>query len=104
MAQEPVTYKSSQPVYVDGTYYNAGTPFVTTAEKGETWEEIDGGQKVAMEAADKTLDVQPSLDDMAVTELRALAATMQIQTTADGKQLSKPELVTAIKAVREPTL
>ncbi len=104
MAKQPVTYKSSEPVYVDGMYHNAGAPFVTAAEPNKNWEKIGGGEKAAIEASDKTLDVHPSMDDLSVIELRALAATKNVQTTAGGKALSKAELIAAIAAADEPSL
>lgn len=101
---KPVTYKSPEPVYVDGIFHNANRPFTTTADPNENWVKVNAGEKAAAQASDKTLDVQPSLDDLDLSALQALAATKQVETTADGKKLSKAQLITAIKAADEPTL
>lgn len=104
MAVQPHTYKSGQPVYVDGIYHDAGKPFTTSAKAGEGWKKVTPIEKAAADAADKTLDVQPSLDELDLSALKALAATKMVETTVDGKPLSKKDLITAIKAVNEPTL
>lgn len=104
MSKAPVTYKSPEPVYVDGIYHNANTPFTTATDPNENWEKLSGGEKAAMEAADKTLNVQPSLEELDLSALRALAATKNVESTVDGKSLPKRELITAIKAADEPTL
>lgn len=104
MSKNPKTYSSPEAVYVDGMYHNANTPFTTAAEPNENWELLDAGEKAAMEASDKTLNVQPSLEELDLPALQALAAEKGVQTTAGGKRLNKAELITAIKAVDEPTL
>jgi hypothetical protein len=104
MAKQPTTYKSPEPVYVDGIYHNANTPFTTAAEPNDNWEKLSGGEKAAMEASDKTLDVQPPLEELGIEALRALAATKNVPATVDGKPLSKKDLITAIKAADEPAL
>ena len=98
------TYTSPEPVYVDGIYHNANTPFTTAQKPNDNWEKLDAGEKVAMEASDKTLNVQPALEELTLDALKALAATKNVQTTAGGKPLNKADLITAIKAVDEPAL
>lgn len=104
MSKNPVTYTSPEPVYVDGIYKNAGDPFTTTADPNDNWEKAKPVEKAAAQAADKTLDVQPSLEDFDIEALRALAATKQVMVKVDGKFLSKRDLIAAIKAADEPTL
>lgn len=98
------TYTSPEPVYVDGIYHNANTAFTTAAEPNENWERLDAGEKAAMEASNKTLNVQPSLEELTLEALKALAATKNVPITAGGKALNKAELITAIKAADELTL
>ncbi|GEM70947.1 hypothetical protein SAQ01S_07130 [Sphingomonas aquatilis NBRC 16722] len=98
------TYTSPEAVYVDGIYHNANTPFTTAAEPNDNWERVKPVEKAAMEASDKTLNVQPALEDLELPALKALAATKNVPSVVDGKALSKKELITAIKAADEPTL
>lgn len=104
MANKVYTYTSPEPVYVDGIYHDAGKPFTTAAEPNENWDKLDAGEKAAIEASDKTLDVQPALEELDLAALKGLAASKNVQTTAGGKALSKAELITAIKAADEPAL
>jgi len=104
MSKQPTTYKAPHAVYVDNILHPASEPFTTTATPGEKWEKISAGEKVAAEAASKTIDTQPSLDDLDTTALKALAATKNVATVADGKTLSRKDLIAAIKAVDEPKL
>jgi len=104
MSKQPVSYTSPEAVYVDGIYHDAGKVFTTAAEPNENWNRVDAGDKAAIEASDKTLHVQPSLEDLTLEALKALAATKNVQTTANGKPLNKADLITAIKAADEPAL
>ena len=100
-----VTYTSPEPVYDKyGVYHDANKPFTTDAKPNDNWEKVDAGDKAAMEASDKTLNVQPSLEELGLEALKALAATKNVQTTVAGKAFNKAELITAIKAADEPTL
>lgn len=98
------SYTSPEPVYVDGIFHNANTVFTTAAEPNDNWEEATPKEKAAMEAADPTLDVHPALEDLGIEALRALAATKNVQSTVDGKALTKKELIVAINAADEPAL
>jgi hypothetical protein len=98
------TYTSPEPVYVDGIYHNANTPFTTAADANENWERITAGEKAALQASDKTLDVHPALEDLGLDALRGLAATKNVPVTVDGKSLSKKDLIAAINAADEPAL
>jgi len=100
-----VTYTSPEPVYDKyGVYHDANKPFTTDAEPNDNWEKVDAGEKAAMEASDKTLNVQSSLEDLDLDALKALAATKNVPVVVGGKALSKKDLITAIKAADEPTL
>lgn len=99
------TYVSPEPVYDKyGVYHNPGTPFTTDAKPNDNWEKVTGGEKAALEASSKVIDVQPALEDLDLSALRALAATKNVAVTVDGKDLSKKDLITAIKAADEPAL
>lgn len=98
------TYTAPEAVYIDGIYRDANTPFTTAAEPNDNWELVKPVEKAAMEAADKTIHVQPALEDLDIEALRALAATKDVQSTVAGKALSKKDLITAIKAADEPAL
>jgi hypothetical protein len=100
MAKQPVTYTAPHAVYVDSTLRRAGEPFTTSEPKGEKWEKVGEAEKVAIEASDKLLDVQPSLEDLDLAALKAMAAAKNVPTA----RLDKKELITAIKAVDEPKL
>jgi len=102
--RDPVSYTAPEAVYVDGIYHDAGHVFTTAADPNDNWDEVDAGEKAAIEASDKTLNVQPALDDLGTAELRALAATHNIPVKVDGKYVSPADLITAIKAVDEPHL
>jgi len=100
MATQPKTYTAPHAVYVDNRLYAAGEPFTTAAVKGEKWEHVDAGEKAAAEAASKTITVQPSLEDLDIAALRALAAEKSVNSTG----LSKKDLIAAIKAADDPHL
>jgi hypothetical protein len=104
MAKNPVSYTAPEAVYVDGVYHDAGKVFTTAQAPNDNWERVDGKEKAAIEASDKTLNVQPSLEDLDLPALQALAAEKGVQTTAGGTRLNKAALITAIKAADEPHL
>lgn len=101
---DPKTYTAPHAVYVDSVFHKADTPFVTASKPGKDWEQIGGVEKAAAEASDKTLDVHPSLESLDITALRAMAAVKNVETTVNGKQMNKTDLITAIAAVDEPAL
>jgi hypothetical protein len=97
MSAQPKTYTAPHAVYVDNRLYAAGEPFTTASVKGDKWEAVDAGEKAAAEAASKIITVQPSLEDMDITVLRALATEKSVNSSG----LSKKDLITAIKAADE---
>jgi hypothetical protein len=97
---KPTAYTSTEGVYVDGTLFKAGEPFVTDKPKGSTWDEVDPKERAAAAAASETKgDV--NLDAMDVSALKAFAASKGIDI---GTAKSKAELITVIRAADEPTL
>lgn len=100
MAKQPKTYTAPHPVYTGGVYYKPGQPFTTAEDAGEKWESIDGGEKAAIEASDKSVHNDVNLDDMDLPALRAFAATKKVASMGLGKK----DLITAIKAADEPAL
>lgn len=99
MAQ-PKTYKSTQPVFTGGKYYQPGKPFVTDAPKGENWEAIGEDEASVLQAAADQIPADQSLDGLSLPALQALAAEKRVK--SDG--LSKAKLIDAIKAADEPRL
>jgi hypothetical protein len=103
-SDDPKTYIADRAVYLGGVLTPAGDPFTTNEKPEAFWTEIDPMTMAAIDASSKLVQVQPSLDELGEVELRALAATKNIETTVGGKQLGKDELLTAIKAAYEPKL
>lgn len=100
MAKQPKSYTADHPVYVNGKYHLAGEVFVTDADKEDTWDHVDKGEKAAIEASDPIQHDDPNIEALGIAELRTLAVTKKV--AFEG--LSKKELVTAIKAADEPRL
>jgi hypothetical protein len=95
----PKTYISEQPVDLgDEGYFKAGVPFTTAKPKGDTWELLDKAEKAAAEASQELRGDVP-LEAQTIESLRALALTLKV----NPKGLSKEDLITAIKAVDDPT-
>jgi hypothetical protein len=97
---KPVAYTSSEPVYIEGTFFKAGETFVTGMPKGDTWDELDPVEKAAADAGKQIKD-DLNLDSMTVPALQALAASKGINL---GDVKSKDDIITVIKAADEPTL
>lgn len=99
MADKPIAYRATEPVYVDGTRYVAGETFVTAATPGNTWERITPVEKAAAEAG-KPIKDDVNLDAMDVVALKAHAATLGVSL---GEAKSKADIITVIKAWDDPT-
>lgn len=99
MAQ-PKTYKSTQPVFTGGKYYQPGEPFVTDAPKGENWEAIGEDEASALQASMDQIPADQSFEEMPLAALQALAAEKRVKSAG----LSRAKLIDAIKAADEPHL
>lgn len=95
----PVRYIATARGYVDGRIIEEGEAFVTTAPKGSWMEPVDKGEYEAALAATQPTPDDPNYDAMTLPALQAVAATMKI----DPNGLSKRDLLSAIKAKRQPT-
>lgn len=73
---DPVAYTAPHPVYTGGVFYEPGKPFVTAEPKGDAWEHVDPTTKAAIEAADPQKHDDPNLEDLDMSALRALAASL----------------------------
>lgn len=51
----PVAYTAPHPVYVDQRYYKAGEQFVTSAKRGDAWEEVSPAPTRTGKAAEPKL-------------------------------------------------
>lgn len=93
------TFTAPHPVYTGGRMYAAGEPFTTDDKPGKEWDAVDKAEKAAIEASQKqTQDVD--YEGLALAALQAIAAEKGV----NPKGLSKPDLITAIKAADEPRL
>ncbi len=99
MADKPVAYRATEPVYVDGTLFKAGETFVTASPKGETWETVTPMEKAAAEAA-KPIKDDVNLEALDVAALKGHAASLGINL---GEAKSKADIITVIKAYDDPT-
>jgi hypothetical protein len=97
---KPVAYTASEGVYVDGTLFKPGEPFVTDKPKGSTWEYLDAKEKAAADAG-KDIPGDVNFDAMELPALKAYAAAERINL---GEAKSKADIITVIKAANEPTL
>lgn len=100
MAKNPKSYVADRDVYVDHKYYKVGEPFVTTAPKGDGWEEKTPEEVHIIEASVNQFPADPPLEGLGLEALRAVAVTKNVNTT----DLSKKQLIDAIKAADEPRL
>lgn len=98
--KNPKAYTAPHDVYVGHRYHKAGEPFVTDADKEDTWTEVTP-EEAHIDAA--SIDKVPNdvpIEGMSVAALQALAATKNVNTTG----MNKRQLIDAIKAANEPAL
>lgn len=94
-------YKSSEPVALKGGVIPADTPFVSDAEPGDSWEEMEPADAAAQTASVSTIPPDEVLDAASKYALEAFCLIKGI----DIRNLStKEDYIAAAKAVDEPTL
>lgn len=93
---DPLKYRATEKVYVDGTIYDAGETFVTDALPGKTWERITTAQKAAIDAGN---EIKGDVDyaALSLSELKATAAALGL-TVPNKVGLSKDDVIAIIKA------
>lgn len=97
---EPVAYTATEGVYVNGSLFKAEEVFVTGLPKGKTWNEVDPQKRAAADAG-KAVPDDVNLDVLDVSALKAYAASKGVNI---GDAKSKADLISIIKAAREPAL
>lgn len=93
-------YKSAEPVALKGGIVPADTPFVSDADPGDTWEEIEAEDAAAQTASTTTTPTDEAFDAASKYAVEAYCLIKGI----DIRQLSaKEDFVAAAKAFNDPT-
>ena len=98
--KNPKAYTATHDVYVSHTYFKAGEPFVTDADKEDTWTELSPEEASIDKGSLEKVPGDVPLEGMSTAALQALAATKNVNSTG----MSKKQLIDAVKAANEPAL
>jgi len=98
--KQPKAYTAPHPVYTAGIFTPPGEVFVTDAPPGKEWDEKTPAEAAIIEASANPLPGDPSLDELGVEALKAVAVTKNVNVVG---LTSKKQLIDAIKAADEPT-
>lgn len=96
----PKAFTAPHDVFTAGVYTKAGDVFVTDEPKGEHWDEKTPAEAHIIQASTEEIPGDAPLEGLGIEALKAVAVTKHINVT----DMSKKQLIDAIKAADEPAL